>query len=306
MTGWDTKADFDRFYSSLAEQWGHPNTRPAVKFAYNWFTFGRDQTTRYAQLLFDVLGLSVGDNVVIVGCAFNDTGAGLAALGVNVIGTDTSAYIQSAKSLTEEQEIRDACLAVGLDPDTGTVTDQNGNQVNPLDLWMEGSRSGPQLRGKGIILDEDLSTVASRDAVLAAFDRQYPGESPNWIITEQVVNSISDAEAVTFLASINAASADWRASVVHTISASQAAAQQSPELNWKRYGVWRSALDSRGYTLHKILPTVTAEGQGMFFPDHETERLYAINTRGMNETDALRYADWHVSVDRVRGYSGTF
>lgn len=249
------KAEFDRFYQSVGERWGHPNTRPGIVLHYHWWNIIRWQVSDYAPRLAQVLGLNAGDSVVLVGAGFNGTGAGLTALGVEVIGVDTSPYILGEKDATEEAEIRAACLAAGVDPDTDTIWGPPGNvRVNPLDLWLEGGRAAPAPRGKGPILGEDMSSRPSRNSVKRALSG-----NPRFILTEEVLNSIPDADALTLCdMAARFASENGGGTIVHMLSPLQPGATQDPMLNWKTYGDWRAFLDSNGFAAQRILPTVTS------------------------------------------------
>lgn len=267
MPVWDDKATFDQFYRSGAERWGHPNTRPQIQLNYHWYPIVQYQTASYAPQLVTVLGINPGDGVILVGCGFNGTGAGLTAAGVNVIGTDISTYIQNEKANTEEAEIRAACVAAGVDPDVDLIIGPSGNaDVDPLDLFLEGGRAAPAARGKGEILDQELRTRGSRNAVLNKFEADFPNASIRFIISEELLNSITDAEADLVASYMHDGASEWGSTVVHMLSPLQTGKTQAPELNWKTYAGWRAWLDANGYSSHLILPTVTASGQGMTFP----------------------------------------
>lgn len=273
MAGW-TKADFDRFYRSNVERWGRPHSRPPIVLNYHWSNIISFQayrpwagltTLNRPQLLANILGLSSGDAVVIVGCGFNGTGLGLTDLGIRVIGTELSTYIQNEKGNSEEADIRAACIAAGVDPDNDLIRGPSG-AINPLDLLLEGGRSNPQARGKGEILEEELRVRGSRNAVLNRFNQLWPGTTPSHIITEEVLNSISDAEAALVCDYASSAASEWGATVVHMLSPLMVGHTQAPELNWKTYADWRSWLDTNGFGSHLILPTVSAKNQGMTVP----------------------------------------
>lgn len=273
MPGWG-KAEFDRFYRSPVERWGRPHTRPSITLHYHWANVISHQayrpwaglkTLNRPQMLASLLGLSAGDAVVIVGCGFNGTGLGLTDLGIRVIGTDLSTYIQTEKGNSEEADIRAACIAAGVDPDTDVIRGPSGD-INPLDLLLEGGRAAPAARGKGEILEEELRVRGSRNAVLNRFGQLWPGTTPSHIITEEVLNSISDNEAALVCDYCANAASEWGATVVHMLSPLQTALRQASELNWKTYAGWRAWLDANSFGAHLILPTVSAEGQGVTVP----------------------------------------
>lgn len=262
MPEW-VKADFDRYYRVLGERWGRPNTRPSVWTHYHWFGITGPQSGQsphglvspdFPGLLAGVLGLVSGDAVVLVGAGFNGTGAGLEARGVEVIGVETSAYILDNFGQTEEAEIREACLAVGLDPDNDTVIGPPGNvDWNPLDLWLEGGRVNPKARGKGRVVGEDVSKRGGRNKV-----RQALNANPRYVITEEVINSIPDAEALVVCdAAAQFVVENGGGTVVHMVRPMMQGADTGGTLNWKTYAEWRAFLDANGFAAQRLLPTVT-------------------------------------------------
>ncbi len=262
MPVWD-KAAFDQFYSNGAERYGHPNTRPQIKLHYHWYSILRPQRSKFAPLLFALLGMNAGDDVILVGGGFNATAEGLADLGVRVIGLDTSDYIQAEKDNTEEAEIRAIIVGVGLDPDADLIIGEPGNvMVNPLDVFLRGERAAPQPRGWGQIIGETMRTNGSKKAVIRAFERQYPNAAVRFVITEEVLNSITDAQALLVCEYAGAAAQDWGATVVHMLSPLFPDGRGHPDLNWKRYSEWRAWLDAAGFSAQLILPTVTTWDQG--------------------------------------------
>lgn len=259
MPDW-TKVDFDRFYSSQAERWGRPNNRPPIVLHYHWFPIIQYQQT-LATRIRDVLGLVPGDRVVLVGAGFNGSGAGLTALGIEVVGTETSAYILAEKNNTEEAEVRAAIVAAGLNPDVDLIIGPNGRaEYDPLNLFLEGGRASPALRGKGNVLAEDGATRPSRNAI-----RNALSGNPRYLISEEVLNSITDAQVllVCDAAARLVSEAGGTCTIVHMLSPlNPDAASQEPDLNWKTYAQWRALLNANGFSAQKILPTVTASNQG--------------------------------------------
>lgn len=178
---WATKADWESAYDVSAEPWGHPNTRAEVRLSYHravfmpWFRWAMPK-------LVAALSLKTTDRIALIGCGF---GWGIEVLGemgfASVVGTDTSAYIQASKGSTEEADINAKIVGVGLDPARGAGAELKAK------LWDGGTRSRVASR----ILNEDLASVQSRRRLrdfLAGLD---------WIITEGVVESLTDTEAKT-------------------------------------------------------------------------------------------------------------
>ncbi len=257
MTVWGKEA-FDLYYSHGAERWGHPNTRPQIILHYHYYPIIRWQTLKHAPRLFNVLGMRAGDSVVLLGAGFNGTGAGLEALGVNVVGTEISDYILKEKDNTEEAEVRAECLLAGVDPDTDLIIGSPGNvMVRPLDVLLEGGMDNPQVRGKGIIISEDMDKRSSRNVI-----KRMLVNKPRYNISEEVLNSITDVEALELCVLMAKFVAENGGTVVHMLSPLFPGKTQAPELNWKRYAEWRTFLDANGFSAQLILPTVTTWDQG--------------------------------------------
>jgi len=277
MPAWG-RTEFDLFYDIGGEPWGRPNTRPEVRLHYHDYSVGKRQGFFYAPLLAALIGLNPGDGVVLVGCGFNWTAEGLVALGAEVVGVDVSSYIQGAKGQTEEAELRDCIVAAGLNPDTYVVptrgeTSQRGIAgMNLLDIYMRGGRAAPQARGYGNILAEDMANNPSRNRV-----RNALANNPRFVITEEMLNSITDAEALSALQRGAQFVADKApgATILHMLSPIQhyptghpLAGQQNTlqvqgaasGLNWKSYAEWRAFLNANGFSSHGIIPTVTYSG----------------------------------------------
>ena len=257
MPVWD-QAAFDQFYSSGAERYGHPNTRPQIRLHYHWYPIIRWQASDYAPRLFAVLGMNSGDSVVIVGAGFNGTGAGLKRLGVDVIGTETSDYINAEKGNTEEAEVRAEIIAAGLDPDNDTIIGPPGNvRINALDLLLDGGRAAPKVRLQATVIEEDFSTRRSRNRTNSTLATRA-----RYVISEEVLNGGTDAEALTVCERMARYVSEKGGTVIHMLSPLLAKGPGAPELNWKTYAGWRAFLDANGFSAQLILPTVTSWDQG--------------------------------------------
>ena len=170
-----TKELYDLAYESNAEPDGHPNNRPGIRLHYNRYVMYPEMLRR-AQQLVQILGLTLADRILIVGCGFGWTAEALAGMGYTVVGTDVSSYIQNNKTLSEDTEISDAITAVGLSPSSG----EGLLHFNRL--------KGDGQRTKVPILNEDSMSNASRNRVKRAL-----GDA-TVAITEDLVTSLSDAE----------------------------------------------------------------------------------------------------------------
>lgn len=258
----DLRADWDKFYSFNAEPWGRPNTRPGIRSHYNWYVVGEGQV-QYASQMAATLGGVNGANIILVGAGFGWTGQGFADLGATVIGTDLSQYIQDNKDQTEEADLRDYITAAGVNPDTDLIIGPDGQQtLDPLDFLLKGrgggrgGRSNPSPR-KGIeVINEDLRTNGSWNAVVNQI-----GGTVDHIISEEVLNSLTDAEALQACEFATNGANRFGAVVTHILSPLQPDARQAPELNWKTYDDWRAFLDANGFSSHRIMPSVSVQGR---------------------------------------------
>lgn len=210
MAGW-TKADYDLNYDIGAEgEWGYPNTRAEVRLHYNWGIMQPLQQKWWANLV-PLLGITAADRVCVIGAGF---GWGVEALlaeapGVTAIGIDISDYINAEKGTDEDADLDAAITAVGLDPAT-----DRGAQIKT-----RFRRDGP--RAKVTILQEDLSNNGSRNRVRNAIG----GLDPTWIITEDTVQTMPDAELTQYTGYAN----DFTgAQVVHFLSGPGGAPWRTP------------------------------------------------------------------------------
>jgi len=179
---YDTKADFDALYDIGAEgAWGHPNTRPEVRLHYNrsvMLPILRDQGKNMAR----VLGWTAGTRLVVIGCGFGWSLEAYEEGGLNVIGTDMSAYIQANKTLNEDDDLRTAIRAVGLVE----------NAADGLTLFnaLRGD-GGPRAKKAAAILNEDGGSGGSRSRIRSAIGgAPYSFE----VHTEAVLESLTNAE----------------------------------------------------------------------------------------------------------------
>ena len=175
---------------------------------------------------------------------------------------------------------------------------------DPLELLLRGGRANPQVRGHGQILDEELRVRGSRNRVwnqlvTLGFD------NANFIITEEVLNSITDAEALAVCDYIETFISEHSTlgTAVHMLSPLQPGGSQAPELNWKTYADWRAYLTANGFAGQMILPTATAINQGMFLPAGAVVEARLI-AKGVDPVKAASVAAKHESDNRVEAYSG--
>ncbi len=177
---WD-KATYDAMYRIGAEGLdGHPSTRPEVKLHYHRSVVGGIFVRRAAALAAILGPAQFSKRILIVGGGFGWLASEMRKVGfTTLLVTDTSSYIQAEKDNDDTSELRAAIAAVGLDPDI-----ERGAEL--FVRHMRGRR-----RAAEQILNADICTTGARAAVTDVFG------IPQIVITEQVLESLSDAEAVT-------------------------------------------------------------------------------------------------------------
>lgn len=230
---WGTKADFDAGYNVGAEpDTGHPNTRPEVRVHYNRcmvFPYVREQTLAVAS----VLGWTPASRIIIVGCGFGWSLEVLAdELGIiQTIGTDTSAWIQSVKDQSDEQDLRDAISEAGLRSDSGNGLSLFNRLVN---RWGGPVRS----RVPAKIINDDLTTPGSHRAV---FDF-LPGNGDFEVFSE-LAESFDDAENVAFseaLWSLRDEASARVSRVTRLVGQPPLPGDNNQGFNWKTLEEWKA------------------------------------------------------------------
>ena len=175
----DTKADYDANYRFGAEgEWGRDDAhlRPEVKLHY-LRSVQQPMAVALWDLLISYLGLTASDVLVVAGAGYGWSieHIEVALPGINVVGVDISDYIAAEAGNTDESEIAEAILAVGLDPLTG-----RGLQI--MQRW---STPGRNKNDNIVVLTEDMKSNQSRNRV-----RQALGNTtPTHIISENVMST---------------------------------------------------------------------------------------------------------------------
>lgn len=232
---WDTKADFDAAYDFGAEPGGIPGGTAEVRLHYSrsaLWSFFRDV---HAPTMADKLGWTPpGGRIVIVGAGFGWTIEALELLGyTEVVGIDTSTWVQSVQGQNENADIDAAIQRAGLDPTVG-----RGSTVRDRCRLLAGS--GARAGATRPVLDEDASDNGSRRRILQQLTGN-PNTPPAWVITESVLESLDDTEAVMLATGLRG----WGASLVHVVL-------DTPEdvpldgynsgYNWKTLAEWKALL----------------------------------------------------------------
>lgn len=232
LQDWNLKATFDGAYGFNAEHDGHPNTRPGVWLRYHHGVMANlaDQVAAY----FDsYLGpAAYNQRFVIVGGGFGWVAGELLDRGfTNIVVAEISAYILAEMDNDDEQEVRDACTSVGLDP--------NGARAD--ELVARWARPGvPRRRRRGQasdvpIINADITTPQGRTAAKNAV-----GGNPQIVVTEDVLPGLSDAEAIDLAAGCQG----WggQQTVVHLVTTLRASGGQDAGYNWKLLADWKALI----------------------------------------------------------------
>lgn len=221
---WNTKSDFDAAYNIGAERdTGHPNTRPEVRLHYNRAVmFSIAQT--HALKMIEVLGLQPTQKIGILGCGFGWVLEVFIAQGFNnVIGTDTSPFIQTNKGLNEDAEIEAAILEAGLLP-TSTEGLVIRNKLR--------GDGGPRSKQAAKVLNEDAMSNPSRNRIRNALG----GGNLAWGITDSVLESLTDAECV----SLSNAGHGFCTNVAHLVVTTRPGNHAG--YNWKTLEAWKALI----------------------------------------------------------------
>lgn len=141
-----------------------------------------------AQRLVDRYGITDQDALIIFGGAYGWLGEALKDLvNCTAVSVDTSPWINASKDLSGDDELREAIIAGGLDPDTGL-----GKQF--FDKF-----SDPLPRARIPVANETLSNNGSRQRVIAHLPK-----NPTRIITEEVWQLLTDQERTDYTARLTA------------------------------------------------------------------------------------------------------
>jgi hypothetical protein len=164
-------------------------------------------------------GWTTATRVAVIGAGFAWFIERMNAHGYNnLIGVDTSSFIQGKKSQTEEADINAAITAVGLIPSAGE------GQAVKAKLFDGGPRS------RVTVLNEDGRNNASRNRIRNALG------SVDIVYTENVMEALTDAEATqlaTLLRNL--------APCVHLLSVRNPG-NVSGLLNWHSLAEWKAVL----------------------------------------------------------------
>ena len=186
MAGY-TKADFDANYSFRCERYLSSviqTGRAEVRLNYHSAFMSPILATRWENIVPSILNILSTDKVVVVGSGF---GWGVDKLieltGCTAVGVDISDYIETAKGTDENADLIAAIQLVGLDE-----TVDRG-----LEIYNAYSTTGA--RTISVVLKEDMLTAKSRNAV----KKELGNAAPTYIITEDMIQELSDVEIAAWV-----------------------------------------------------------------------------------------------------------
>jgi hypothetical protein len=182
MAGW-TKAQYDAAYRILVERrlpGGYSDTsRPQAYVNYHKWAMKPVMAQRWA-VIAPILSIPPNTPTLIVGAGFGWGVEEAIANGISpCVGIDISDYVIAEKDNTEEAELRQNLLDVGLDPDS------------PRGQFVMSQIHDGQPRSNVIILQENAQTNTSRQAIRAALNNNWPDVC---IVEDIVDDDTTDAE----------------------------------------------------------------------------------------------------------------
>ncbi len=237
---WNTKADFDAAYSDAPfEQDGRPGGTVPIRMGYSraaWFDYyGKLHPRTFVEVMgwtAGAIGWSPDDRVVVVGCGFGWSVEGFEALGLTqVVGCDTSAWVHTVKG-------DDEAVDVGAALDRAGVPVRDARRVQAHARAVASSGVGPRSRpSRGVVNDDPFTDDQARRRILASLTGDA-GIRPDWVITESVLESLRDAEAVAFADTLRA----WGTNLVHCVWPKDDRFPQDAGYNWHTLAEWRALL----------------------------------------------------------------
>ena len=221
---YSTKADYDSEYDVGAEDlWPRPTSRPEIRLRYSRLVLMPYVRQRAVGIANAMGWTAPGPILVIVGAGFSWlTEAFETELGfTSIVGVDVSPYIQSAKDQPASDDLDDAILAVGLNPATG-----EGLARKNLILSTYDPGGGNRTRSSRTVLAEDGKTNQSRNRIRQALGLSGNAQ-PDWLLSENVIERMTDAEIVADSASLRA----WVPQVAHYVQPRDARHLPGPDAN---------------------------------------------------------------------------
>jgi len=230
MLDWNLKATWDGAYSAGIETpYGLRIVPGYWRKVQRYYPSG---AIRKVEGLGNRLQNGPSDEVCIVGCGFGYLAERFQEVypGNGVAAVDTSAYVQSRAALTEDADLITMIAGLGLDHSLG----EGAALFSALDTG----------ETKALLAINDIDIAAARGvaAVKALFGIQG-GRKIDYIVSDDILPTLTDAEAVT----LSAAMGDIGRTVVHLVTPGLAdgsdkagGAREDLDYNWHSLSEWRA------------------------------------------------------------------
>lgn len=145
----------------------------------------RPGTYRVIDALVAALGIPAGATVAVIGCGMGWEVERLNELDFDAVGSEISAWVQSAKTTDESLDVDAALIAAGYDPAVGE------GAVQRADMLAE-----PRSKVPDLVVDADVTNNSGRNAVKQKTKAKVKGgDSMDWAISIGVMQTLSDTEA---------------------------------------------------------------------------------------------------------------
>jgi hypothetical protein len=234
LQDWNLRSTFDGAYGSIIRS--PPGEHSGVPIHVHYLRSALRGVAIPVAAYFDsYLGpAAYNQRFVIVGGGFGWIADELLDRGfTNIVVAETSQYILDNMDLDDEADVRDACEAAGYD--------RNSPGVDALVGWF--ARTGVPRRRRGQVAEDvpivsaDISTPQGRNAAKSVI-----GGNPQIVVSEDVIGTLSDAEAIQFAADCQ----KWggQQTVVHLVTTLDPDASQDPGYNWKTLADWKLLIPS--------------------------------------------------------------
>ena len=225
LIDWSNKSTFDQWYEFGVEPDGHPNTRDEIRLG-----FCRAALMPYCQdkalKIKNILQFPVDARILIVGCGFGWLAECLEGIGyTQIIGIDTSTWIQNNKNTTEQVDVELAIKkAYKIQPSDPLTAEMLAHRER---LWDGGVRTRNQ-RG---ILNNNMSTGKMRKDIQDILG----GVDPDYALSDSVLESLTDNECTV----VSNYAHQMTNNVYHIV---QVAGQVDPAFNSKTLDEWKVLL----------------------------------------------------------------
>ncbi len=208
---YDTQADFAAAYrvalvdpdTGATYRWyRNPNInggQPINVLLHYHRLWGYKSKESMADRLIAHSSITSNDSIILVGGAFGWTGEWIEQkTGASVVSVDTSSWINADQANSGDDELREAIIAGGLDPDSGFGLEIFNKFSDPL----------PRCRISGGVINEDMSNNGSRQRIIAKLPK-----APTLIITEEMWQLLTPAEQTEYADRLT----NFGVAVVHVI-----------------------------------------------------------------------------------------